>query len=55
MRSLAGSYRTGAPELLFGQLDSTLGRIFARMLETKLIADPAGEPLVQVDVNHAYR
>lgn len=38
-RSYVQQYWTGALGLGFGKLNSTLGRIFCRMLETKLIAD----------------
>ncbi|MDD5034257.1 MAG: nickel-dependent hydrogenase large subunit [Methylococcaceae bacterium] len=39
VRTLVGQYWTGALKLEFAQLNSTLGRIFSRTLETKLIAD----------------
>jgi hydrogenase large subunit len=39
VRSLVDTHWTRGLGLSFGQLNSTLGRIFARMLETKIIAD----------------
>ncbi|MFZ1829075.1 MAG: nickel-dependent hydrogenase large subunit [Candidatus Competibacteraceae bacterium] len=39
VRSYVEQYWTGALGLEFGKLNSTLGRIFCRMLETKIIAD----------------
>jgi hydrogenase large subunit len=39
VRRYVNTYWTQGLGLTFGQLNSTLGRIFARMLETKIIAD----------------
>ena len=39
VRSYVATYWTGALALPFAKLNSTLGRIFSRMVETKIIAD----------------
>jgi hydrogenase large subunit len=45
VRSYVQTYWTGKLGFTFAQLNSTLGRIFSRMLETKIIADQmAGRP-----------
>lgn len=44
VRSLVGNYWTGALGLPFAKLNSTLGRIFSRMIETKIIADKMADP-----------
>jgi hydrogenase large subunit len=55
VRSLVDTYWTKGLGLSFGQLNSTLGRIFARMLETKVIADQmAGRVADKVAGTAAY-
>jgi hydrogenase large subunit len=55
VRAYVEAYWVRGLGLSFGQLNSTLGRIFARMLETKIIADQiAGRPADPATGTPAY-
>ena len=53
VRTGVAQYWTGALKLGFDQLNSTLGRIFCRMLETKIIADQMANWYQRYEANKA--